>query len=169
MLVTRAPNVTFSQGSKCSDEYVSEKGRPGITIELSQKGFTDQAERLSWKTILTALKLSDEASTGLSIDEAAERQLDLTFFQTTFAEGFDTPEKSLKPGLVNFQPVLAGEALQAPGSPPMAVPQDGVLLFPKYPDRDAGRAVAPWPKEIYRLVSPLQRHPVELWEKPTES
>ena len=167
--VTRGPNVTFSSGSKCTDEYVSDHGRPGITVELSQKGFTDQAEQLCWHTMLTAMQVSDELGSGHDIGTLAERKADLLFYETRFSERFDKPEKALKPGLVNFQPVTVGEALHAPGSPTLTAPTSGAILFPKYPDRSDGHAVAPWPNEIYRLVAPLQTHPVELWEDPTES
>ena len=45
----------------------------------------------------------------------------------------------------------------------MHAPQDGVLLFPKYPTRLNGRAVAPWPNEVYRLVVPMDDHPAQQW------
>ena len=65
--VTRSPHVNFSTGSKCSDEYVSQTGRPGITIELSEKGFSDQAEHLCWNTITKALQISDRLAHGETI------------------------------------------------------------------------------------------------------
>ena len=166
--VTRSPQANFSAGAKCSDEYVSETGRPGITIELSEKGFSDQAERLCWHTITQAMALSDQLANGDAIDQLASRRDDLVFYETTFGEPFDRPEKSLQPGLVNFQHVKAGDQLNRPGTPMMTVPQDGVVLFPKYPEREGGIAISPWPREIYRLVSPMQAHPLEKWEPPTE-
>ena len=82
---------------------------------------------------------------------------------TAHAEPFTDPAQALRPGLVNFQAVRAGDALNAPGTPPMHVPQDGMLLFPKYPTRLNGRAVAPWPSEMYRLVVPMDDHPAQQW------
>jgi len=162
--VTRDPTVTFSSGSKCSDEYVADRGRPGITLELSQKGFSEAAEALCWQTMLETLRLADETSTGLTVTDLAERKAELAFFQTTFAQRFEHPELALRPGLVNFQRVRAGETLHADGTETITVPDDGALLFPKYPHREGSRAVEPWPNEIYRLVTPLTTHPKDLWK-----
>ena len=165
--VTRSPHVNFSAGSKCSDEYVSQTGRPGITIELSQKGFSEQAERLCWDTLTGALRVSEHVAQGQSIDQLAKQNDDLVFYETTHAEPFDQPEKSLRRGLVNFQPVRAGDVLSRDGTPELKAPNDGVILFPKYPERIDGVAQSPWPNEIYRLVSPMQTHPLDQWEPST--
>lgn len=167
--VTRDPRHVFSAGSKCTDEYVADRGHPGMTVELSQKGFTDAAERLCWDTMLEALRVAEIVLSGKTIDDVAQRKPDLTFFETTFAERFDDPKKALKPGLVNFQAVSAGQALHAPDSPPLIAPNSGAILFPKYPTRTEGRAVSPWPNEIYRLVTAMNDHPMDLWEAPTEA
>lgn len=161
--VTRDPNVGFSSGSKCSDEYVADRGRPGMTLELSQKGFFDDAEALCFKSMIQTLQTADEVHRGVSIGELAKRKPDLSFLTTTFIEDFNDPEKALKPGLVNFQTIQRGMALHDRSSPPMHAPTDGVILFPKYPEREGTTAKAPWPKEIYRLVSPMSAHPRSLW------
>ena len=162
--VTRDPSVGFSSGSKCSDEYVADRGRPGLTLELSQKGFSDAAEALCLEAMVKTLQAADDVHTGSSIGELAAQKPDLTFLTTTFIERFDDPEKALTPGLVNFQPVQRGQALHdARTSPPMHAPTDGVILFPKYPEREGSTAKAPWPNEIYRLVSPMSAHPRSLW------
>lgn len=161
--VTRDPSIGFSSGSKCSDEYVADRGRPGMTLELSQKGFSDAAEALCFQAMVDTLAAADEVHSGTPIGELAARKPELTFLTTTYIEHFDDPEKALKPGLVNFQPIQRGQALHDVDSPPMHAPTDGVILFPKYPKRDGSAAVAPWPKEIYRLVSPMSAHPRSLW------
>jgi len=161
--VTRDPSITFSSGSKCSDEYVADRGCPGITLELSQKGFDDQADALCWATLVETLRLADETATGPSVSDLAGRKPELAFFQTTFAQRFDHPELALRPGLVNFQRVRAGDTVHAEGTEVLTVPDDGAILFPKYPDRDGPSAIEPWPKEIYRLVTPLKAHPKDLW------
>jgi succinylglutamate desuccinylase len=162
--VTRDPGIVFSSGSKCTDEYVADRGRPGITLELSQKGFSDAAEALCLTTMRDTLRIADEAWGGTEVRALAERQPELSFFQATFAQRFETPELALKPGLVNFQSVRKGERLEATDTPNITVPADGMLLFPKYPKRAGTKAVAPWPNEIYRLVTPMEGHPAQLWE-----
>ena len=166
--VTRNPKQTFSKGSMCSDEYVSGRNGAGITVELSQKGFNPEAERLCWQTMLDTLQVADQIHAGVPIDIQAEQQQELLMLETTFSEPFDNPEKSLRPGLTNFKRVEAGTQLHAEGAPPLIVPADGAVLFPKYPERKDKLAIAPWPNEIYRLVSPLRVHPKDCWEEPTE-
>ena len=163
--VTRDPKKTFSSGSQCSDEYVTNLGRPGMTLELSQKGFSDAAESLCWNAMLRTLNTADAQAAATPLRLLAERQPELKFLTTTFAERFDTPNKALLPGLINFQQVRQGQMLHAAGSPEITVPENGLVLFPKYPERDGTAAIAPWPNELYRLVAPMAQHPRELWEE----
>ncbi len=161
--VTRDPSVGFSAGTRCTDEYVAARGKPGVTLELSRKGFSDSAEVLCWASMVGTLEAADELARGVSIETQAERLPDFKFLTTGYREPFDDPEKALAPGLVNFQSVAQGQALHAEGSPAMHAPFDGFTLFPKYPARENGRAIAPWPGEIYRLVTPMTKHPLTLW------
>jgi len=163
--VTRDPRKQFSAGTRCTDEYVCRRGKPGLTVELSQKGFHPQAEQLCFEGMVQTIRAAEAISHGEeSIDTLAGRKPELSFFQTTHLEPFATPDHALKPGLINFQAVTAGEQLGASGRPQLEVPDNGMLLFPKYPKRDQGQAVAPLPGEIYRLITPLPKHPMELWE-----
>ena len=167
--VTRNPKQTFSKGSMCSDEYVSGKTGAGITVELSKKGFHPDAEKLCWRTMLETLRVADQLHSGASIVKQAEQNHELIMLETTFSEPFDDPAKSLRPGLTNFKQLQAGTQIHAEGTPPLIVPIDGAILFPKYPERRDTRAIAPWPKELYRLVTPLTVHPKDCWDEPTES
>jgi succinylglutamate desuccinylase len=162
--VTRDPRIPFSASSRCTDEYVAGRGKPGITVELSKKGFDDEAAKLCMRTMVDTLAHADEVGGGSTIEDLAARQPELSFFQTTFTEPFASPEMMLRPGLVNFQPVRAGQTMQAEGSPAITIPDDGMLLFPKYPPRQGTQATAPWPNDIYRLITPLPGHPLSLWE-----
>jgi hypothetical protein len=163
--VTRDPASQFSAGTRCTDEYVCMRGKPGLTVELSEKGFHDSAEQLCWQSMLTAIQTAETVAMGqASLAEVAARAPDLSFFTTTHMEPFATPDHALRPGLVNFQAVAGGEQLSANKAPPIVVPNSGMLLFPKYPVRRSGRAVSPLPGEIYRLITPLPDHPMKLWE-----
>jgi succinylglutamate desuccinylase len=158
--VTRDPRSQFSYNSRCSDEYVCQTGRPGLTVELSQKGFSDAAAALCWDTMIRALRHADSDA---DIAQIAESEPDLTTYTTVHTEPFATPQHALMSGLVNFQPVVAGQQLSAAASPEIVVPAEGMLLFPKYPPREGDRATAPRPKDIYRLITPLLTHPSILW------
>tara|TARA_B100000575_G_scaffold155892_1_gene124419 strand:+ start:318 stop:1316 length:999 start_codon:yes stop_codon:yes gene_type:complete len=164
--VTRNPTTQFSSGTKCTDEYVCDRGRPGMTLELSEKGFSADAEDLCWTAMCNALRVADAVSAGAPIETLASSQPDFQFMTTVYAEPFDTPAKMLRSGLVNFQKVEAGEPLHAEGTPPMIAPRDGALLFPKYPTRESDLAVAPWPNEVYRLIVPMGVHPTQRWPAP---
>ena len=164
--VTRDPSTQFSSGTRCTDEYVCLRGKPGLTVELSQKGFHDSAESLCWQSMLRAIEMAESlAVQDEPADVVAGRYQDLQFYTTTHLEPFSSPQHALRPGLINFQPVQAGEQVSADQSPEIRVPDTGMLLFPKYPDRHDGRAIAPLPGQIFRLITPLQTHPVQLWEQ----
>ena len=162
--VTRGPSSNFSSGTRCTDEYVCLRGKPGLTLELSEKGFSQAAEDLCFLTMVRAIQTAEAEALGEeTVDQAASRRPDLTFFETRHRELFATPKHALRPGLVNFQPVQAGESLSAEDSPPIIAPDSGMLLFPKYPPRKGALAQPPLPGEIYRLITPMSAHPAELW------
>jgi len=164
--VTRAPTASFSPGTCCADEYVRLRGRPGMTLELGRKGLDQAADDRASHAIDRLLTLADQVGGGQrDLSELAREQPDLAFVETRWRCRFEDPSMRLRDGLVNFQPVSQGEVLSAPGTPPIAAPVDGFLLFPKYPGYDAqGRAVEPRPGEIVRIVAPLAEHPTTLWD-----
>jgi len=162
--VTRHPGQAFSSGTCCADEYVRLRGLPGITIELGERGFRAEAEDTAELAIRRALHLIDAIAAGeTTLVEAAEAQPELDFVHTVHREAFATPGLCLRPGLLNFEPVEEGELLSAPGTPELRAPLSGQVLFPKFPPREDGEAVAPWPREIYRIVQALPEHPTGLF------
>lgn len=157
--VTRSPEVQFSAGTCCADEYVRIRGRPGITVELSEKGFHPEAAARAHGAMASALRLGDLISDGRStLEIEAGAQPELGFFHTVHRESFATPAHELAPGWTNFKRVEAGQRVSADGAPEMLAPMAGAVLFPKYPP--PGKEL---PKEIYRIVAPLGDHPQTLW------
>jgi succinylglutamate desuccinylase len=159
--VTRAPARAFVTGMRCADEYVRLDGRPGLTVELGQKGFSKDASalarRLLWRTLALNEGLVEEP--GLLQREAGRLP---ECFTLEKAIPFVSPELALRPGLTNFRAVHAGELLSAPGSPEVKAPCDGVLLFPKYPPRgEDGRYLGPLPSELVWVLRPLGSPPAE--------
>lgn len=163
--VTRAPTQSFSTGTCCADEYVRLRRRPGMTLELGRKGFSDAAATRAAAAVQRLLEVADAVGDGQgSLSSEAEQRPELDFVQTHWRCRFDDPRMRLRDGLVNFQHVVAGEVLSAPGTPEIVAPMAGALLFPKYPGYDAdGRVVEPRPGEIVRIVGPLDDHPRTLW------
>lgn len=162
--VTRSPEASFSAGACCADEYVRLRGRPGITIELSQRGFGHGGEERAYKAIVDTLALADGLASGTTtLAAAAEARPEIEFLHTTHRELFTSDALALRPGLTNFQFVAAGELLSAPGTPELRAPTAGRILFPKYPPRIDGVYKKPLPGEIYRIVEPLAGHPLDVY------
>lgn len=158
--VTRHPGASFSSGTCCADEYVRLRGKPAITIELSRKGFVEDAAAKAGAAIRDALALSDAVAAGeTTLAEAAARQEDVVCYETVHREPFHPDTLALREGLVNFQPVTEGEVLTAEGSPVRTAPCDGMVLFPKFPPVVDGAYKRPLPKEIFRVIAPLAEHP----------
>ena len=163
-LITRDARHAFSEGCVCADEYARNRGIPGITLEMGQKGLTPLAEQLTWQTMERALDAMDKVSMGETINEQlkALNPPEFEFIEIQYAEKFAGPRTRLNPGLLNFTWVKAGETIgQHHDDSPIVVPQDGYLVFPKYPERDAennvlGRA----PGQIYNLAVKMQEHPL---------
>lgn len=163
--VTRNPGQAFSPGMMCADEYARAQGKPGITLELGEKGWRESAAATAQRVMEDALALADDLVAGTrTLEQAAEAQPAVTFVETAMRQRFTDPLMTLRDGLMNFDLVDEGELLSAPGTPELRAPQSGALLFPKYPPRDdAGAAVDPRPKEIYRIVAPVSGDPEVLW------
>jgi succinylglutamate desuccinylase len=158
--VTRHPGQAFSSGTMCADEYVRLKGRPAITLELSQKGFGNGGEGRAHAVLARLLTTLDAIRRGeTTLEAAAEAKPELVFLETVHREPFATDGHALADGWVNFTPVAEGAVLHAEGTPEMVAPTGGYVLFPKYPPRVDGTYKKPLPKEIFRIVQPLAEHP----------
>ena len=164
--VTRHPGQAFSTGTRCADEYVRLQEKPGLTIELSEKGFNPQADAITTQAIVDALNTINRIQSGeANLEAFATKNPDLDFYHTVHREKFTTPDLQLRDGLVNFLGVQPGESLSATGRPSLIAPQGGMLLFPKYPPRTEGLATHPIPKEIYRIIEQLPEHPAKLYSE----
>lgn len=162
---TRPPGAGFSAGTVCADEYVRNRGKVGFTLELGPKGFDPAAERRARAALDRLLATADAvAADPAALVRAATAEPELTFVQTVARQPFDQPTMRLRPGLVNFQTVARGELLSAHGTPQLIAPDDGFLLFPKYPEyADDGTVMEPRPAEIFNLAQALEGHPTEVW------
>ncbi|MCB9780824.1 MAG: succinylglutamate desuccinylase/aspartoacylase family protein [Alphaproteobacteria bacterium] len=159
--VTRRSGESFSPGTCCADEYVRAQGKPGLTVELSRKGIDGQTTRHTTEILDRLLVL---AETPGDIQAAAAASRPLRYLQTVHREPFVDARQQLRPELCNLMPVHAHELLSVPQSPLVIAPRAGVLLFPKFPPRDAdGRAKGPVTGELFHLAAELEGHPAEVW------
>ena len=166
--VTRAPGASFSPGTCCADEYVRNRGKVALTVEVSQAGASPGAARLTRRTMERALQWCDHLAQHGMPHPGATAGLPLAplpqCLTTAFAQRFTDPYFSMRPGLDNFAPVEAGELLSLPGTPALSSPLSGWMMMAKYPVRDeAGACVAPRPGEIYRVLQELPCPPAELY------
>ena len=166
--VTRHPN-RGGGGLLCADEYVRQRGRPSVALELGRLGFTPESRSGVWRSLSRAFDAVNRiAQEGASLSEIAAERADLSFYETAHRASFDDPKMALDVGLKNFTPIQAGQRLSREGADiEVLAPMDGVILFPKYPLRDAeGAALEPRPKELYRVIRALKEHPLTLWSSP---
>jgi len=164
--VTRPAGQGFALGGLvCADEYVRNLGKPGFTLELGQKGFSDDAADRAELAVNNLLDAADRVGRGeTTLASEAEHKPELVFWQTDHREPFASRAHRLREGLLNFTPVVAGEVLSAPGTPTITAPMAGCVLFPKYPDYDAaGQAIGPLPSEIIRVITQVPGHPEADW------
>jgi len=163
--LTRPWGQAFSPGTCCADEFVRALGRPGLTLELSQKGLSPATERTATAIMRRLLALVDDDALGRrSIAAAAQTRPELSFLVTAHREPFGDPLRRLRPGLSNLQPVLADQRLSPADAPVVTSPVTGRLVFPTYPPRDEhGRVTGPLPGELFRVVAELAGHPRDVW------
>ena len=131
--------------TRCADEFVWLMGKPAITIELSEKGFNQNAETITRRVIHALLTTN---ISQLPDSKPAE------ILHTIHREAYGSSQRRLRPGLTNFTPVVAGENLAKANSPEIIVPHSGYLLFPKYPpESNDGTLLHNPPVHIYRIIA----------------
>ncbi len=164
-LVTRAPGQAFLGNQRCADEFVNLSGGTAFTVEMSQKGFDRATAAASERCMSRALALIDQIAAGeTTVEQAAADRPELDCFARVHAEPWRDASVNLRPGLVNFQAIQAGERLDDGAGAPLIAPCDGLLLFPKYVRRDAdGAPIGPLPGEIYSLLGHMPEHPAKVW------
>ncbi len=163
---TRAPGAAFAEGRRCGDEYMRNRGLPGLTLELGQKGFTEESEARAYSVMTRILAAADNIARGADLAALAAERPDARFLLSAHKEPFGDPARALRPGLRNFQPVEAGQELQDPAGdgPKVIAPKEGLLLFPQYPPRDPdGVALAPVPTDLFHIVQDAPEHPRTLF------
>ncbi len=124
------------------------EGVAHICLEMYQKGFSDEVTELT----LLHLKKMIDLNCNLSLDNNSHEPFER--LKIIYQEKFDDSKMALKPGYLNFTEVKAGEVIGANSrNESIEVPQDGFLLFPKYPQRNKkGEVLGELPKSIYELA-----------------
>ncbi|MDD9952009.1 MAG: succinylglutamate desuccinylase/aspartoacylase family protein [Zetaproteobacteria bacterium] len=150
---------SFSKEGLCSDEYVQVQGGQGITVETGQAGFDPTQVSFGFSSMLRAICVLERGEIGSAFG-VTELAAVLQATQTqvfSWAQVVEFPEHRdilLKPGLMNFSPVAAGEQLGVLAGEAFYAQQAGAALFPIYPEQNSKTYHKP-PREIIRLVKPI--------------
>ena len=165
--VTRNMKVAFSSEGLCGDEWVRNKGKSAVTLELGKAGLSHDAYRTTLASLQRVIGFVEtELDHGRRpIPKTPEPELDLHFFEVAAKLSWPGDDAALRPGLENFQSVKRNEELGIikPGET-LTAPVDGFLMFPKYPKRDSeGRLIEAQGGDIVQIIRPLETHPRLLW------
>lgn len=149
--LTRPAGQRFSTGTCCLDEYVRGRGRVGLTVEIGHRGQDAKQAEHALRIMKRAVQVIDLVAPGQqSLQQIAEASPAIDWYQTTHVVAASTPQHRLRPGLINWLEVQAGEMLSPPGCPAIVSPIRGRVLFPKYP-----ADFEPPPPELFRLATPV--------------
>ena len=163
-LITRKPNVNFASQSVCCDEYARRRGIPAVTLELSQKGYRHEAELLCYHTMVRTLHVLDHMHVHqVPIHAVSQKSPDFDFYEAVHKQPFDGEGMHLRGGFQNFSAVAEGEILgRHHDGRALVAPRQGLLLFPKYPERSStGALLPPVPTEVFQLMVPCAEHPLK--------
>lgn len=153
--LTRAPGGAFSAGRRCADEYVRDRGKWGLTLEVGTRGADPRQVELTYGAAKRALALvSQVLGQGENLLDLAHENLlalahespPIAWYQTAHIFTDQSRPFRLRPGLTNFNQVEKGEILSPEGEPLIRAEHSGHVLFPKYPGEGE-----PQPPELFRL------------------
>jgi predicted deacylase len=145
--LTRPAGQSFSAGTCCLDEYVRNRGKVGITVEVGYKGQDPAQSAHSYEVMTRLIAIVDRVASGQSLESIALEASEVRAYKTADIVPAATAQHRLRPGLGNWTPVQQGELLSATGAPELRASVEGFVLFPKYP----GPADPP-PPELFRLA-----------------
>lgn len=153
----------FSSDGKSSDEFVTEHGGVGVTLETGQNGFSSYQIGLGAMVGLRAFAVVSRHLREYQAGRTPPRGKPSypTLYTWLHVQEYPRGEVVLRPGLVNFQTVKKGEELGRCDGKPLCATESGILLFPKYLDPviDQGRR----PAELWRIIAPVQASDLPDW------
>ncbi len=145
--LTRPAGQSFSAGTCCLDEYVRNRGKVGITVEVGYKGQDAAQAAKAYDAMTRLISIVDRVASGESLESIALQAPEISAYKTAAIVPAASAQHRLRPGLGNWTRVQKGELLNPPGAPELRASVDGFVLFPKYPG-----PMDPPPPELYRLA-----------------
>ena len=152
--------TTTTPKYQCSDDFVWHQDKPALTLELGKAGFHQPATDISKKVIDNLLSTASflishniEHNRKDTLNWLKKSPNQLVEYRTVHREPYRSKNHALEPGIINFQPTVKGDLVHAEDTPVIQIPEDGFILFPKYPRRDdCGTICEDLPKEIFRII-----------------
>lgn len=145
--LTRADGQAFSPGLCCLDEYVRNRGRIGLTVELGMRGFDEGQAAAAVAGARRLLTLVERLERGEALADMAAAAPSMHWYATRHIVA-GAPGARLRAGYQNWSPIAEGEVLSVDTQPSLVAPVAGVALFPKYP-----KAGQPVPPDLMRIGS----------------
>lgn len=145
------------KGYMTSGAYAYSKGLLSVTLEVSEKGYFEEATQ---RTEIGLKNFLDIYLNELKTDHYLESQQvkGLTKITMKSSEPYNSKKSYLLGGFQNLQFVKKGTHLGVHPDKPESeqnfyAPEDGYLLFPKYPERNEKGECTTWPQlsSIYVL------------------
>lgn len=129
------------------------KNTPAFTIELSQKGYSKEAEDLAISTIKKVLDFTNQKG----LENLNEKKGNLKLLEVSYSHKFTNPKTRLVEGLKNLKFYKKGDLLGYDGDKEILCPFEGYLFFPKYPKRDEkNEVIETLPTNLFMLAKEIQ-------------
>ncbi len=148
--LTRAGSQVFSPGMRCLDEYVRDRGKTGLTVEI---GFCGQDPEQAARAIAASVRLVEVADAialgSATLEQCALERPSIEWYQTLHIVETVSEHSHLVDGLENWSDIDEGQLVAR--SPDHRSPFTGKALFPKYPP--PGQAPPP---DLLRIAAPVE-------------
>ena len=146
---------------KTQNDFATFHNIPSLTVEIGVKGFNKSSEILAddlFKKLLEiASSFSNESHINDILSEFALEKPPLSIFECLYKQPFAHPEMILLKGWKNFAPIQQNELVGYKDKQkkiPLLAPQNGVIIFPKYPQRnEQGEVQGHLPEYLYLLAN----------------
>lgn len=115
-----------------TNEYLRTKGAIGITIELGEKGFFQNAHDLGFSICLKAIEVFRDPSRFCARTIESLGKFEFPLYQLSGSLKVSGPGTKLNDGWKNLLPVQGGQQVGTSDSGPIVAEASGLMIFPKY-------------------------------------
>ena len=164
VLLSQPPLEKNSKNVKTQVDFASLYDIPAVTVELGVKGFHKSSQELADHHFGRLLEIASSCGETISLEDVLARYAfknpDMSIFECIHRETFLNTDMGLNKGWKNFAPVQKGEEVgYKDANHSLVAPQNGVIIFPKYPPRnEQGQVDGPLPEYLYVLADVQKNH-----------